>query len=152
MHGGSCSVRLAGHGPQALRPKSAPRHWETLFLWHSSWCKIEKPKVGRGGRGIKHFNSSFQYIIHSRDMSLNKLREIVKDREAWRGAVHGVAKSRAQLSDWTTTFQWICRKPRPPAPPPPDHPPSEEPWTSALVLGLFLIHFFKNFWNLLAQC
>ena len=33
------------------------------------------------------------------DMSLSKLREIVKDREAWRDAVHGVAKSRTQLSN-----------------------------------------------------
>ena len=33
------------------------------------------------------------------DMSLSKLREIVKDREAWRYAVHGVAKSRTQLSN-----------------------------------------------------
>jgi len=40
-------------------------------------------------------------ITDSVGMSLSKLREIVKDREAWRAAVHGVSKSQTQMSDST---------------------------------------------------
>ena len=41
-------------------------------------------------------------ITNSMDMSFSKLREMVKDRDAWRAAVHGVSKSQTWLSDWTT--------------------------------------------------
>ena len=44
------------------------------------------------------------------DLSLSKLWEIVKDRESWRAAVHGAAKSRTQLSDRTTIYLWQALK------------------------------------------
>ena len=40
-------------------------------------------------------------IMDLMDVSLSELRELVMDREAWRAAIHGVAKSRTRLSDWT---------------------------------------------------
>ena len=40
-------------------------------------------------------------ITDSMDMTLSKFKEIIKDREDWRAAVHGVSKNRTRLSDWT---------------------------------------------------
>ena len=46
----------------------------------------------------------FDDITDSKNMSLSRFWETAKDREAWRAAVHGVAKSRIGLSNWTTTW------------------------------------------------
>ena len=51
-------------------------------------------------------------ITDSMDVSLSELREMVMDREAWRAAIHGVAKSRTRLSDWTE-LNWTLWRPEP---------------------------------------
>ena len=48
--------------------------------------------------------SGLDGITDAMDMNLDKLQETVRDREAWHGAVHGLAKSQTQLSNLTTTI------------------------------------------------
>ena len=78
---------------------------------HLFMCLLEKTLIlgrieGRRRSGWQRIRR-LDGIANSIDMSLSNLWEIVKDREAWSTVVHGVAKNRTQLTDWTTTVGLI---------------------------------------------
>ena len=68
-------------------------HWKRPWYWE---------RLRAGGEEERQRMRWLGGITDSTNMSLSKLREIVKEREAWHAAVHGVAKRQAWLGDWTT--------------------------------------------------
>ena len=101
-------VNIKGNNPWILIGRTEAEV-EALATWSKEpthWGK-KIPDVGkiesrrrRGQQRMKWLDS----LIGLMDMSLSKLMEIVKDREAWHTTVHGVAKSQTQLRDWTITI------------------------------------------------
>jgi len=103
-HSTSC-ICLNRSGPIKYRRTAV----EVPILWLpdlKSWLIGKDPDAGKDwGQEEKGVTDSgwLDGIIDSMHVSLSKLQEIVKDREAWHTAVHRVTKSRTKLSDWTTT-------------------------------------------------
>ena len=82
------------------RSSNALTWCKELIHWKRPWCW---ESLRTGGEGDDRGWDGWMASLTLMSQSLSKLWEIVKDREAWCAAAHGVSKSWRQLSNWTTT-------------------------------------------------
>ena len=83
---------------------------ETLILWPpvvKNWLIWKDPDAGKHWRQEEKWKTEDEMVGWNHRLNgheFEQIQEIVKDREAWRAAVHGVTKSQTRLSNWTTTM------------------------------------------------
>ena len=77
--------------------------WEELIHWKRLWCWERLRARGEGWQRIRWLDG----ITKSMDMSLTKHQKIVKDREAWCAAAHGITKNQTWFSDWTNKTEQL---------------------------------------------